>query len=146
MAGVVRRCGAAAVIALVAATAACTPTGGAGGGTTTTTTSGGPPTGLIVGVTENRACGGPVSPDGCQSDYVAVSDRVQVVPHIPAVDPFVITSGRDGSFSVRLIAGEWRLSAMPISPGGGTDCPAVTVQVVAGATQHVTLRCTIELP
>jgi hypothetical protein len=135
------------LVLVVAATAsACTPTGGAGGGTTTTTTSGAPPSGLIVGVTENRACGGPVSPDGCQSDYVAMSDRVEVIPHIPAVDPLLVTSGRDGSFSLRLVAGEWRLTAMPISPGGGTDCPAVTVQVVAGATQHVTLRCTIELP
>jgi hypothetical protein len=144
MGGIAKLWGGFVLAAVVMLAGACTPPGGGSGGTTTTV--GPPPTGAVVGVTENRACGGPVSPEGCQAEYVATSDRVEVIPHIPGVDPLIVTSGRDGSFSLRLVAGEWRLTAMPVSPGGGTDCPAVTVQVVAGATQHVTLRCTIELP
>jgi hypothetical protein len=133
-----------ACVAMVGLGGACTSNAAGDGGTTTTIRN--LTTGRIDGITENRFCGGPVSPSGCQSSYVAQSDRVEVVPHIPAVDPFLIDSGPDGTFSVNLIAGEWELTAAPTSAGGSTDCPSVTVTVVAGTTTPVTLQCTIELP
>jgi hypothetical protein len=102
--------------------------------------------GRIVGLTENRYCGGPVSPDGCQAPYGPASDRVTLIPHIAAVDPLILHSDANGKFTADLLPGEWVLTAGVDSPGGSTDCPSVVVDVVAGATTPVTLQCTVELP
>jgi hypothetical protein len=142
------RLSAIAVAALIsAALGACAPGAPATTPVTTPTTTVSPPTfGNVVGLTENRACGGPVSPDACQTPFVPTSDRVHLVPHIAAVDPFTIVSNPDGTFTARLPVGEWVLTAAPISPSGDTACPPVTIDVVAGSTLSATLRCTIELP
>jgi hypothetical protein len=131
-----------ALSALAMVGVGCTAAGSAG----TTSTMNPPTTGKVVGLTENRYCGGPVSPSGCQAPYSPVSDRVTLVPHIAAVDPLILQSGSDGTFSAELLPGEWVLTAAVISPGGSTDCPSVVVDVMAGATTPVTLKCTVELP
>jgi hypothetical protein len=131
-----------ALSALAVVVVGCTTAGTAG----TTSTTNPPTTGTIVGITENRYCGGPVSPSGCQAPYSPASDRVTLVPHIAAVDPLILQSGTDGTFSAELLPGEWVLTAAVTSPGGSTDCPSVVVDVVAGATTPVTLQCTVELP
>jgi hypothetical protein len=133
-------------VVLAASASACAPVAGGGGATSTTTTTTRFATGRVDGLTENRVCGGPVSPSGCSVAFTPASDRVMVVPHIPAVDPFVLTSGKDGRFTVELVAGDWTFTAAPASPPGSTVCPSVTATVVAGSTVPVTLDCTIEAP
>jgi hypothetical protein len=135
-----QRVAASLIVLLVTIASACTAPA------TAPNDSGIASTGRIVGLTENRYCGGPVSPSGCTSPYSPSSDLVTIVPHIPAVDPLLVKSGSDGSFTADLLPGEWAMTANPISPGGDTDCPPVTVTVIAGSTVHVELRCTIELP
>ena len=99
--------------------------------------------GHVAGLTENRVCAGPVSPDGCLAQFNPASDSVTISQNGIVINR--MQSASNGVFSVDLTPGAYEFQAGVNFPGGGVDCPAVKVTVPASIVA-VTLQCTIELP